>query len=624
MQTVNDHSPQGTVEQPQAEKTPPGPAPVHILPPSIPDLVTLVLIVSGVVVVAALYLAREVMIPITLAILLSFILAPAVGLLRNLHLPRLAAVLLSVVLALAVIGILGSVIGVQVASLAPDVPRYATTIGQKVTTVQNFSVGHLSHLVARLKERARRNGETQPAETKNAAPAGQPGQAPMPVEVHQPDPKPLEIAQRVLAPVLNPLETTLIVLIVSIFILLQREDLRDRLIRLFGARDLHKTTVALDEAAHRLSRYFLFQVAINAAFGLVISIGLFLIGVPSPVLWGILGSLLRFVPYIGSAIAAILPVILAAGADPGWMLALETAALFVFVETLTGQFLEPLIYGHSTGLSPAAVVISAIFWTWLWGPIGLILSTPLTLCLVVLARHVQRLEFLDVLLGDQPALTPVENFYQRLLAGDPDEAQDQAEHLLKEMSLGDYYDEIAVKGLQLAAGDAQRDVLTPDKLARVRDSAQELVADLGEYDAAQLPEPAATPSVDNGATGKVMAPATATGEPALAQQAKGAVLCIAGREPLDETVNAMLVGLLDKHGIITRGASSDKASRERIAFLNTEAIALVCVTSLAINGTPAHIRYLIRRLRARVGRNIPILVGLWPADEVPRTEACNF
>src|SRR3954470_19932638 len=182
-----------------------------------------------------------------------------------------------------------------------------------------------------------------------------------PVEVHQPDPGPLEIAQRVLAPVLNPLQTTLIVLIVSIFILLQREDLRDRLIRLFGANDLHRTTTALDEAAHRLSRYFLSQLAINTAFGIVIGLGLFLIGVPSPVLWGILGALLRFVPYIGSAIAAILPVALAGGVSPGWMMALETAALFVVIETLVGQFLEPLIYGHSTGLSPISVVVAAVF-----------------------------------------------------------------------------------------------------------------------------------------------------------------------------------------------------------------------------------------------------------------------
>src|SRR3954449_6275048 len=196
-----------------------------------------------------------------------------------------------------------------------------------------------------------------------------------------------------------------------------------------------------DLAAERtqlLSRYFLSQLAINTAFGIVIGVGLFLVGVPSPVLWGILGALLRFVPYIGSAIAAILPVALAAGVSPGWMMALETAALFLAVETLIGQFLEPLIYGHSTGLSPISVVVAAIFWTWLWGPIGLILSTPLTLCLVILGRHVPRLEFLDVILGDRPALTPVENFYQRMLANDPDEAHEQAEQFLKDRRLSAY------------------------------------------------------------------------------------------------------------------------------------------------------------------------------------------
>ena len=374
-----------TVERPPAASLPP--TPVQISPPAGPDLVTLVMVALGVVVVAALYLAREVLIPITLAILLSFVLGPVLSLFRRLHLPRVPAVLLAIILALCIIATLGSAIGVQIASLAPDLPRYADTLGQKINAVQGFAVGQLSQIVARIGDRVGSKGEGQSPNADPTARSTEAGQNPIPVEVHQPNPGPLEIARRVLAPVLNPLETSLIVLIVSIFILLQREDLRDRLIRLFGASDLHRTTTALDEAAHRLSRYFLSQLAINTAFGIVIGVGLFLIGVPSPVLWAILGALLRLVPYIGSAIAAILPIALAAGVSPGWIMALETAALFLAVETLTGQFLEPLIYGHSTGLSPVSVVVAAIFWTWLWGPIGLILSTPLTLCLVILGRQ---------------------------------------------------------------------------------------------------------------------------------------------------------------------------------------------------------------------------------------------
>ena len=260
-----------------------------------------------------------------------------------------------------------------------------------------------------------------------------------------PSTSPFALAERYLSPVLSPLATMGIVFVVAIFALLQQEDLRDRLIRLFGATDLHRTTVAMDDAARRLGKYFLTQLAINVAFGLVIGVGLHLVGVPNPVLWGMLSALLRFVPYIGSFISAGLPLAMAAAVDPGWSMAVWTAALYVVVELTVSQVVEPLLYGHSTGLSPFAVVVSAIFWSWLWGPIGLILSMPLTLCLVVLGRYVDRLKFLDVLLGDRPALTPIESFYQRILAGDADEAQDHAELLLKDRSLSSYYDEVALK-----------------------------------------------------------------------------------------------------------------------------------------------------------------------------------
>jgi len=594
------------------------PGPAHVSPPWGPDLAILVLVVVGVVVVGALYLAREVLIPITLAILLSFILAPVVGLLRRMHLPRLPAVLLAVVLALTIIASLGSVIGVQIASLAPDVPRYASTIGQKINSVQTFAVGELSRFIAGLRDRI--GGGTAGLASETTAAAGSPeaSRQPVPVEVHQPNPGPLEIAQRVLAPVLNPLETMLIVLIVAIFILLQREDLRDRLIRLFGANDLHRTTIALDEAAHRLSRYFLSQLAINAAFGAVITVGLFLIGVPSPGLWGILGALLRFVPYIGSAIAAILPIVVAAGVSTGWLVAVETAALFVVIEIVTGQFVEPLLYAHSTGLSPVSVVVAAIFWTWLWGPIGLILSTPLTLCLVVLGRHVQRLEFLDVLLGDRPALTPVENFYQRMLANDPDEALDQAELLLKERSLTAYYDEIALKGLQLVANDAQRGVLDLSKLEQIKSSTRALVRDLDNHkdlDPGDQADPAEVTSRAERELPKPPSPATGPRQLLPSWRAEEPVLCLTGRGPLDEAASAMLAQLLVRHELGARVAPHHAASRDNIASLQVEEVAMVCISYLEITGNPAHLRYLIRRLRARLATGTPILVGLWSVED---------
>ncbi|MGI4977264.1 MAG: AI-2E family transporter, partial [Janthinobacterium lividum] len=367
----------------------------------------------GVVVVAALYLAREVLIPITLSILLSFVLAPLVRLLRRLHLPRVLAVILSVVLALGTILMLGGLIGLQVATLADGLPQYQTTIEHKVDSARAMTVGRMNTLLARIGPAL--GGATPPAarpargDAPAAPPAPPPAQgkgtdaAPTVVEVQPPAVSPMELARRYASPVLAPLETLGVVFIVAIFVLMQQEDLRDRLIRLFGSSDLHRTTLALDDAGSRLSRYFLTQLCINASFGVIIGLGLLLIGVPSPILWGTLGALLRFVPYVGSLIAAVLPVALAAAVDPGWSMAGCTLALFVVTEGVMGQVVEPLLYGHSTGLSPIAVVVVAIFWSWLWGPIGLILSTPLTLCLVVLGRHVKRLEFFDVLLGDRPA-----------------------------------------------------------------------------------------------------------------------------------------------------------------------------------------------------------------------------
>jgi hypothetical protein len=287
--------------------------------------------------------------------------------------------------------------------------------------------------------------EDAAAPPETAPHGGQPPK-PIPVEIHAPPPAPFEIIRSIIGPLAGPLATAAIVIVFLTFILLQREDLRDRFILLVSAGDLHRTTVALDDGASRLSRYFLTEIAINASFGVIIGTGLFFIGVPSAVLWGILAMLLRFLPYIGAWIAAFFPVALALAVDPSWSMLVWTIALFAVVELLLSQAIEPLLNAHNTGLSAVAVVVAATFWTWLWGPVGLLLSTPLTVCLVVIGRHVERLRFLDVLLGDQPALAPEETFYQRILAGDPDEAARQAEVFLKEKSLCDYYDEVGIKG----------------------------------------------------------------------------------------------------------------------------------------------------------------------------------
>ena len=579
----------------------------------------------GVVVVAGLYLGREVLIPITLAILLSFLLGPVVDLLRRLQFPRTLAVLVSVVLALGLALGVGGLIGTQVASLVKDIPRYATTVENKMAAAQGFAVGRLAFIMRSLDHQSERTSSsgTVPTSGEPAAEAATPGeQAAVPVEVRQPNPSPLVLAERILTPVLSPLATTGIVFVFSIFILLQQEDLRDRMIRLFGSSDLHRTTAALDDAAYRLSRYFLAQLGINTAFGCVLAAGLYVIGIPSPLLWGVLGGLLRFVPYVGAFLGAALPLMLAAAVDPGWSTLAWTAGLFVATESITGQVIEPLLYGHSTGLSPFSVVVAATFWTWLWGPIGLILSTPLTLCLVVMGRHVKRLEFLDVMLGDRPALTPIESFYQRMLADDPDEAQDQAELLLKERSLSSYYDEVALKGLQLAANDLQRGVLGTGQLERIKEAIKELVAELDHHDDRD-PHPdvakaeALAPSLAEQDLPKQTAPegsAPPWEDMPAAWKADTAILCLAGRGPLDEAASTILAQLLRKHGLGARVIAYESASRSNIGSLDASEVAMVCVSYLEISGSPSHLRYLMRRLHERLpGR--PILVGLWPSED---------
>jgi len=596
----------------------PEPQPAQVVPADAPSLRVLAGLATGVVVVAALYLGRDVLVPIMLAVLLSFLLAPLVGLLQRVRVKRAPAVIIAVLLALGVIVGLGTMIGAQVAGLAADAPRYAETVQEKVKDAQSSTVGRLPQLLGGLSRQIERAGES--AAPQATATRGAEGPKPMPVTVEEAEASPWEVAKQVLEPILGPLETTVIVLVVAIFILLQREDLRDRLIRLFGSSDLHRTTTAMDEAAARLSRYFLTQLALNTGFGVVIGIGLYLIGVPSPVLWGILAALMRFIPYVGAFIAGVPPLLLAAAVDPGWTMALWTIALFMIAEPFMGYAVEPLVYGHSTGLSPVSVIVAAIFWTWLWGPIGLILSTPLTLCLVVLGRHVHKLEFLDVMLGDRPALSPPESFYQRMLAGDPDEVFGQAELLLQERSLSSYYDEVALKGLQLAAADAARGALSHAQLARMRDAVTTLIADLADHedaapaDAAQDDEETLAPSLAEQELPGTPEPVEVADAPISPDWTRPrAVLCLAGRGPLDDAAAAMIAQLLEKHGVGAQALPYQAVSRDRIGELDPAGVKMICIAYLDIDGTPAHLRALLRRLRQRFA-GVPILVGLWPAS----------
>lgn len=605
------------------------PEPLPVAPAPLPGLTALVTLLVCVVVIAALYLAREVLIPITLAVLLSFLLAPVVNLLRRLHLGRVPSVLLAAILGIGLVLGIAGLIGVQIADLAQKVPEYTYTVERKVEAVQDFAVTHITTVINGLKKvtpattspPAKPTAASTPSNEKAGEPSTPPPAKPVPVEVQPAQLSAVALAESVLTPIVSPLATAGIVFVVTIFVLLQREDLRDRFIRLAGSGDMHRTTVAMDDAGHRLSRYFLAQLSVNATFGCIIGLGVGLIGVPSPVLWGIMGMILRFVPYIGSPIAAILPVALAAAVEPGWSMAIWTAVLFLVVELLTGQVIEPLLYGHSTGLSPVAVIVAAIFWTWIWGPIGLILSMPLTLCLVVLGQHVKRLEFLDILLGDRPALTPIESFYQRMVAGDADEALGQAETILKERTLTSYYDDVALPGLQLASGDILRGALTAEQIGRLSETVEGLVRELDDHaDAQPSPEAERGPHLPH-LPHLLPHRHDAEVEPPPGWDSTSIVLCVAGRGPLDEAASLILAQLLTKHGLQARVLPNVAVSRMQIGTLPLENVGMICIPHLDLEGAPVYLRNLLRRLRQRL-TDQPILVGLWsPGDPLLASQA---
>lgn len=609
------------------------------------------------IVVTALYVGAEIFVPIALAILLSFVLAPGVRLLHRCHLGRVVPVLLMTSLAFLVILGLGGVLVTQLRGLADDLPRYESTILDKVESLRAImsggSMARFSDFAADLgrhlrgsrdgapgrpdaavqegptKQGAAERGTsaTTPAVSAgtSAVSAGTPTR-PVPVVIEHPEVLPVEMIGRYLTPVLHPLLTAGLVAIYVVFMLMQREDLRNRAIRLFGAGDLHRSTAALDDAARRLSRYLVSQISVNTGAGLVMGLALAWVGVPSPILFGIIFGCLRFVPYVGAPLAAAAPLALAAAVSPGWSTVLWTAGLYVVVETTLGQAVEPLLYGRNTGLSPVAVVIAATFWTVLWGPVGLVLATPMTVCLVVLGRHVEPLAFLDVMLGDRAPLSPPEVFYQRMLAEDPTETSDQAEQLLKHMTLPDYYDQVLVPGLLLAQEDVSQGRLDLDRQGRIGAAAAEVIENLSDQDGEAAPEsgasglqerlgrvgadPDAEPAAEpQEAPAPVSLPAPSPLPVPDAWDRPGAVLCVGGRGPLDDAAAAALAQVMGKHGFGAIAVGYEMLSKARIAELPVDDARLICLSCLD-GSSAAYLRFILRRLRRRSGR-VPILCGAW-------------
>ncbi|MGN8094406.1 AI-2E family transporter [Methylobacterium sp. 22177] len=583
----------------------------------LPIFVALASILLVVATMAALYLAREILVPVTLAILLSFVLVPAVRVLRRLRVPRAPAVLLVVVIVFGALFGIGSLIASEASQLASDLPRYTQVMRTKIKDLRGATAGTgtLSRIVDMVQDLSATLQPPPAAEVR-----GEPGSRthPLTVELTPARASVVDTLQTFAGPILHPLATTGLILIFTIFILLQREDLRNRAIRLAGGSgDLRRTTAAIDDATSRLSRFFLAQLALNIAFGLVIGLGLWVIGVPSPTLFGVLAAILRFVPYIGAAISALLPLILAAAVDPGWSMVIATAALFLVVEPICGHVVEPLLYGHSTGLSPVAVILAATIWTFLWGPIGLVLATPLTVCLVVLGRHVERLWYLDVLLGDQPALSPPEIFYQRMLAGDPVEAIDQGWQFLKERALVTYYDEVALAGLLLAQEDLSRGTLDRARQEEVGAAIRTVVDRLGTAPVGRRSRRGSGrgPDTETAAALAAVGPDRKVAGIVLEREdlapnwrSATPVLCVSSRGPFDEAATLMLSQILARHGLASQILSM-AAIRAGERPENPDGLALICFSYLEPVSL-SQIRFTVRQARAAVP-GVRIMVGFW-------------
>jgi len=558
-----------------------------------PEITNLLRLAVAVVVVASLYVAQDVLIPIVLAAILSFVLSPFVAALERIGVPRAISVAATVLVTFCLIVLAGTFIARQASTLAADAPRYALTIQLKLQNLEAFASSRLEGIAGSLGigSVSPPAAHTTPASTATVPPqrSGEARAPESPTPVARANNSLLEVARTIVAPVLGPIETTVIVLVIAMFVLMEREDVRDRFIRLAGARDLQRTTAAMDDATARLSRYFISQLTVNTAFGMVIALGLWSIGIPSPALWGALSGLLRFIPYVGPILAALPPLLLAAAVDPGWREAVEVALLFVVVEPLTGYLVEPLLYGHSTGLAPIAVIVAAVFWTWIWGPVGLIISTPVTLCLVVMGRHLESLEFFDVLLGDRPALTPVDTFYQRMLTGDPDDALERADTALQQQSLLEYYDDVVLPALRRATEDEARGAITVEQATAVSRTMMEVFADLNDRaESPGVPDPATRGPVDD-----------------------RLIACVAGRGPFDDAVSGMLQQLLEQRGVRTRRVLHADVSRERIGQCDFDTADAIILSYLDMRAAQSQIKYLVRRLRQHAP-DARIIVGLRP------------
>ncbi|MFC5386010.1 AI-2E family transporter [Aquamicrobium segne] len=578
---------------------------------SLPGLISLV----GVS--AILYLGREVFLPVAAAFLLTFALAPIVTFLRKKGLPKPAAVILTVTLTFAALGLLGAIVATQVTNLAQNIPTYQSNIITKVHSLKEM--GANGGIIDRLSSAMQRIGAELQASTQTVQTDAQavPEENPMPVKIIAQD-STIETLKNVITPLVSPFTTAGLVIVVVIFMLLEREDLRDRFIRLVGYSDVHRTTEALQEAGTRVGHYLLMQLVVNTLYAVPITAGLWLLGIPNAFLWGLLTLVLRFVPYIGPAIGMIFPLFLALAVSPGWSLLLWTAALFLIMELISGNIIEPLLYGSKTGLSPLAIIVAAIFWTWLWGPLGLLLSTPLTVCMVVLGRYVPQFEFLGVLLGNEPVLDPPTQLYQRLLSGNADEATDKAEEFLEKKYLVDYYDTIGIPALLLAEQDRQRGALRNEQSQRLYMTVQTLVTNLQEI---AVEEENEEENEIETRPANLLQEEDETLVDLLPDGEGVKLLCAGGRGDIDDAAAAMLAQILE-----VQGATATSISYENLQPLAARQLALdkvdVVIITFLNPASASHARIVVRRLKTlRPGLRVGILVPVEGGFIKGRTDA---
>lgn len=583
---------------------------------------------SMLAIIAILYFAKDVLLPLAIAVLLTFALAPISSRLRKLGLPRIIAVIVTVSLAFAVLVLFALVVAGQVAEVAQNLPAYQGNIIGKIRSLQESGADSsiLRRLTLVVESVGRELDNPQPGPP--SAGAAQATREPLLVEIFAPS-RPIDTLTSLIGPLLGPIASLGLIIVVVIFMLLEREELRDRFIRLVGYGDLHRTTQALQEAGARVARYLLMQLVVNCAYGIPLALGLWAVGIPNAVLWGMLAIVLRFVPYIGPVIATVLPLFLAFAVDPGWSLVLWVAAIFLVLELTSNNIVEPWLYGSRTGLSPLAIIVAAIFWAWLWGPVGLVLSTPLTVCLAVLGRYVPQFEFLEVLFGSEPVLDPKERLYQRLLAGDPDEATDLAEDILETAYLEDYYGTVAIPALLLAEQDRRRGVLSVEQMERIFVSAHTLVSNLEEIaqeeehedDGAEKPEKEAAD------TSSARAPTENKGtDEALPDGSGKTVFCIGGRGPLDDASAAMLSQVLQVQGAeVVTARHSEMANRRGVDLVPEGSTAIViCFLN---DESSKHARVLVRRFK-RLHPTLRVGAVLWSEDlegrKAPQLSGVDF